>query len=392
MTFLVQLQGYETPQFKYVYKVLVNNLEYATIQQCPRTSVINQKATIVKLSNRVLYSTKYIEILYALQSALGLTYKGITRIDICYDCNKFFNGRSIPRFLKTYIEKEMGEVGSIYRRGSDLFTAHGSKSQTSTSKITSMRFGSEKNRIGAYIYDKTLEMKEVKEKPWIRETWEQNGLVSTDTVHVWRSEISIKCEGTDILNMNTGQLFRLSPMYLEHADSIKKLFHIYAAKVFDFRICNGQKLKRNYDRVKLFECAQNITSKPFYVSKSADTGRIEKMCYNRLKILSEKYTDLSEQYRTSLSASMRFLAELSGKKQSIAKQLQIEAYLNELRGHKFLEQEDILYFSTLREIHNRQEDIIPDAVYSQIYDNYQEVEDRYYKNQYINEELYGNFI
>lgn len=369
--FSIQLQDYETPQFKRVYKVMCRNLEYATIQQFPRTRVINAKATLVKLSNRVLYSQKYIEFLYDLQETLHLLYKGITRIDICYDCNKYFNGRSVPRFLKCYLEKDMGEIGSIYRRGSDKFTAHGSKSKTSVSKITSMRFGSDKSRIGAYVYDKTLELEEVKDKPWIRKMWEENGLVSTETEHVWRSEISIKSEGTDLLNMDSGQLFRLSPSYMQHAEAIKKLFYIYAQKVFDFRMCNGQKLKRNYDKLKLFECTEIISTKPYYVPTSADTGRVEKMCYNRLKLLSEKYTDLAEQRRISLSDTMQFLSELAGKKQSIVKREKENMYLDAIKGYKFLEMEDIIYFQALENARIKRQEIDAEDLYTWTYKNAQ---------------------
>ena len=65
----------------------------------------------------------------------------------------------------------------------------------------------------------------MKDKPWIRETWEKNGLINSDSVHVWRSEISIKADGKDLLNMGTGELFRLSPRYLEAQEQVEKLVH-----------------------------------------------------------------------------------------------------------------------------------------------------------------------
>lgn len=364
--FDVQLQEAETAQFKRLYSVKMQGLEIATIQQEPRTKVINNKATLVKLSNRVLYSQRYVSILYALQAVLKLTYKGITRLDICYDCNAFHGGRSIPRFIKNYVQLPMGEKGSLYRRGSDKFAAYGSKSRTSDSKITSIRYGSEKSRIGSYMYDKTLELKEVKDKPWIREMWKENGLVSDEKTHVWRSEISIKCEGMDILNMDSGQLFKLSPCYLEHYKAIDKLFHIYAGKVFDFRICNGQINKKNFDKLQLFECDVDITSKPYYVSKSADTGRMERICYNKLQKLSREYVDLSEPRRLGLISAMDFLQELTGEKTRTLYLKHYEQYLNNFYANKFISFDEKLYLYAIESVNQAKKDVDPCILYDMI--------------------------
>lgn len=362
-SFVVEKELHETPMFKDIYTVRVGNTEVATIQQSPRSSALNPFATTLKLSNRVLYSQRYIAMLYDMQESLSLTYKGITRIDICYDCNSFYGGRSVARFIKNYVGKPLGEVGSLYRRGSDKFSAHGAKSSTSDAKITSIRFGSPNSRIGAYIYDKTIELKEVKDKPWIRQVWEENGLVSDEKTHVWRAEISIKSEGTDMLNMSTGELFRMSPRYVEHAENIEKLFHIYAQKVFDFRICNGQKNKRNYDKLQIFEKNTEITSKPYYMNKSADTGRMEKICYNKLQKLSEQYSDLAEPRRVALISAMEFLQELSGKKSSIVRLQRYMHYLDELKGHEFIQDIDKVYFGAMEKLRLSKKEYDPEELY-----------------------------
>ena len=85
--FTVKRENHETAQFKNIFTVYYKSHPAATIQQTPRTSVIHPRATCVKLSNRILYCGQYINILYAIQEALSMNYKGITRLDICYDCN-----------------------------------------------------------------------------------------------------------------------------------------------------------------------------------------------------------------------------------------------------------------------------------------------------------------
>lgn len=387
--FKVKKQDQETQLFKSVYSVKIGSIEVATILQDPRTEVINKRATCVKLSNRVLYSMRYIEMLYDLQAALHLQYKGITRLDICYDCNALHDGRNVERFIRDYVTHEPFTKGHIIRRGSCAFTLHGSRKATSVARFQSIRFGSPKCRIGAYCYNKTQELIEVKDKPWIRQMWKENGLeyyidehrlnqltpqqkekeIQENTLSdyvkksVWRFEISIKSEGMDILNISTAELFHLSPRYLEHADRIRELFFIYAAKVFDFRINTGQKLTRHYPKLQIFEQQQQVTCKPYYFSRAADTGRMEKICYNKLVKLSEEYTDLSEPRRIGLQNALEFLLELHGiKSQKLAAE-RYTTYLKSLKGKRFTAQDTLEYFSVLEKLADTRRQIDTECLY-----------------------------
>jgi hypothetical protein len=365
-TLNVSLTSTQTAMFQDLHKVTIRGIEVANIQSKPRSPKLNSKLVLIKIDNRVLYSTKYIELLYEIMGALKCKYKGITRLDLCYDCNKYTNGRSPSRFINQFISKEAGTLGYVYRKGSDKFAAYGSKSRTSNAKITSIRFGSEKSKIGAYIYDKTIELQEVKDKPWIREMWKKNGLVSNEKTHVFRSEISIKSQGMDILNMSTGELFRLSPQYLEHYDRIVKLFHFYAKKYFDFRINTGQSLKENYKHLYLFECDCDITCKPIYISKSADTGRMEKICYNKLQRLTETYTDQAESVRNALVCAMDFLQHLSGLKLGISEREHYKRYLDTLKGHYFTDWHDLAYLAVIEESRKARIELDAEMVYREL--------------------------
>lgn len=176
---------------------------------------------------------------------------------------------------------------------------------------------------------------------------ENDGLTEYIEKHVWRFELSINSQGTDILNMKTGELFRLSPEYLDHYDNIRKIFFIYAGKYFDFRINTGQKRIRDYRPLKLFENSPEVTSKPYYLSKCADTGRIEKICYNRLRYLAQHYVDMAASTRMSLQAAMDFLLLLSNKKAYNVYLERYVHYLDSLVGGGFIDDEDKRYFALL---------------------------------------------
>lgn len=328
----------QTAMFKHLFEVTSNNRTVATIECSPRSSRLKKNMVLIKLDNRVLYCEQYVAILYDLMTTLDVEYKGITRIDLCYDCVAFNEFRSPSKFINNYVLRSDLQYNGISRKGSDEFTAHGKKARGSSSKINYLSFGSPQSRVRCYMYDKTLELQEVHDKPWIREVWENNGITSDEKNHVFRTEISIKSEGTDLLNMSTGELFRLSPIYCENQINIEKLFHYYADHYLCFRQCKGQKLKKNYKQIDLFCNKPQITCKPYHLNQFADTGRSEKICYNKLQKLATTYTNLSEYRVSALRSSMEFLKDLQGLKETHMfhdKQIQ---YLENIAGHKFYDE------------------------------------------------------
>ena len=364
-TFTFELLDIQTAMFKNVVKVSQFGLDVAVVEFAPRTSRLRQNMVLIKLSNRVLYSAQYIKMLYALMSAMKVIYKGITRIDLCYDCVSFLDGRSPSRFINNYVMKPDTEIGGYVRKGSDEFICHGRKSSGQASRINYISFGSPQSRVRAYIYDKTVELSEVKDKPWIRALWDANGLEYNEKNHVYRSEISIKSEGTDLLNMSTGELFRISPIYIENQQQIEKLFHYYAERYLYFSVNGGQKYRKNYPQLKLFKNSPKITCKPYHLNKSADTGRMEKICYNKIKALSEQYSDLSEHRRTSLQATLEFLKELQSLKEWNIETERRESFLNELRGRMFYDAQFMDLLNSIQDVHQVEESMLAEAAYLQ---------------------------
>ena len=306
----------ETKLFRYIYNVYHNGQKVATVTQSPKTPVINPRASLVKLENRVLYCEKIVIILQALQKALRLTYKGITRIDVACDFNTFYGGRSVPKFIKEYVMSAPSSKNHIYRRGSDEFYIRGNKKKNQVSTFNYIRLGKKDSRVHAYIYDKTQELKEVKDKPWIKEAWERAGLKNDDENHVWRAEISIKNEGSQLLDMGTGQLFKLSPDYLATQDAVQNLFMFYARKYMDFRKKRKSGKLSKYDRVQLFKIDACESCVPKYIPTSLQTGRTEKICANRLKQIVETYQDLTHDEYVAITGTIHFLSMLSAVKRS----------------------------------------------------------------------------
>lgn len=363
--FSVEQEDRETPLFKSFFEVKRNGLVWAQIRQNPKSGVMKKGLTIIKLSNRVLYHEKYVPFLMHMIQVLGLYYKGLTRLDIAYDCNEFYCGRKPSRFVHQFVTKRVDEKGGMYVPKMKEYDFHLKKDIHTNGMINYLAIGAKSSKKRGYIYDKTLELEEVKDKPWIREMWEKNGLISDKKTHVWRSEISIKAQGSDLLNLETGQLFALHPNYLATYENIKKIFHFYAAKVFDFRYNSGEKNRRDFARVCLFDTSVDCTCLPKRVNVCADSGRSEKACKNKLEKLSRTYIDLSEDVRTSLSHAIAWIGNLSSIKAArYAAECQ-KHYLDTFACSKFMAEEDFAYLQACEEASSakRYEDRVAELLY-----------------------------
>lgn len=356
----VEKQSYSTNLWLDVYIIKHRGREFATLCCSPRNSGMPERGCTLKLANRVLYSHEWLSESKQIMAEMGLRYKGITRVDVAYDCNVLAGGRSVPSFLMQYFSHAPYCEGHIIRSGSRKVTINATRSNKGSVEISAMRWGSKGSDVGAYAYNKSLELREVKDKPWIRETWEKAGLIDSFNEEewaklsekekqrkieqgdvqsyvenpVWRFEISIKAHGKDLLNIDTGELFKLDISYFEQQNAVENLFYTYAAKVFDFRMSTGQTTIRNYPPLKIFEISREVTERPVRVSLLADTGRTEKMIVNRLEALQSVYSDVSSADRAAMEATLCFIREISGTKIRMAKMKKENDYLRHMAGYK----------------------------------------------------------
>lgn len=391
--FTVVEEGVTTQTFDKLYTVYLKGLPCARVQQVPRIKGMHKDVTIVKLENRILYCEKYIDILYAIFESMKMYYKGITRIDLCYDCNEFRDGRNPAKFIRQYVTSEPNTALHMYRANSSVFHLVGNKKNSSSASFQSIRWGSSASNVGVYLYNKTLELIEVKDKPWIREQWEKNGLFSEIKEEdlkklspklrkkmvenhglneyvvkpVWRMEISIKAKGRDIVNMSTGELFQLSPRYLESQPKIERLFYVYAKKFCDFRVAGKARRLRDYTKLDLFGIPSDITAKPVQVNACADTGRMEKICYNKLEKLAETYSNFDTSTLVAVAKTMDFLKSLAGVKHYKVEHFKYANALSNFKGQKWLEDEAGEYLQAVAAAHEAKQEVCAEFLYDACY-------------------------
>lgn len=411
-TYSVRRADSSTKLWKDVYHVYSNEREVAVFCCSPRTPQISSKGCSLKLDNRVLYSRMYLTILYELMDLLHIQYIGITRLDLCYDCNELAGGRDVSGFLMDYFTHAPYCAGHIIRSGSRKCIVNATRSANGATCINAMRWGSPSSDIGAYCYNKSLELLEVKYKPWIVETWAANGLIhNVDEVawgeltdnkkkkivgagetsqyiakSVWRFELSIKSHAKDILNLDTGELFKLSPEYLSSQARVENLFYIYAAKVFDFRMSTGQQNIRNYPPLRIFEEREYVSERPVNVSLYADTGRTERMIINKLEKMKSTYSDITSVQITAIESTLQFIREIAGCKRGLTDALKSSRFLDSFKATTTRKAEYSEYLDYLRYVHDKRVDVSAEETYdffTSLYDALRDEDNREYAKGFI---------
>lgn len=311
----LKLKGNGTRFFSYLYEVWQDKELLATLVAVPRASFLNPRMVLLKLENRQLYSQQWAALSCDLLKRLGLSYKGITRLDLCCDLKRFRNDWRPHAFIKKYMETKSDDFDYITRKGSNEFTCHGSKSHGGLSKLDYICWGSRTSQVRAYIYNKSKELREgAHSKPWIQDFWSRNGLMKDSKNDIWRCEISIRSQGMNILNFDTGELFKLKPEYLDSQRAVEKLFRIYAEKYFCFSMRNGKKKQRNFDRIDLFEYDTRPLSRPVSCKNFRDTGRTERTIANNIERRLEQTEGLTPMEFAAMKVTLIYYLNLSATK------------------------------------------------------------------------------
>ena len=161
----------------------------------------------------------------------------------------------------------------------------------------------------------------------------------------------------DLINLDSGQLFRLQPEYMCSQRDMERLFYFYAAQMFTFYRRNNHKRVRDFDRVEIFENSPEITCKPIRISHKADTGRTELICARKLEELSRTYTDASSQFVHSIQQVLEFMNQVSGNRRCIKNVMSKIDYLNTLKGFKWTSDMDYQYFACIEALRIAQQEL-----------------------------------
>lgn len=206
-------QGWVVREREYgtrVYEQMFTLMQHGTseplleIRRLPVTNkskglkVLEPLSCHIRLCNRSCYLPSPAAIMFEFISRYNFTFRRISRVDLALDFERFDSGDWPDKFILRYLRgtyRKMN-VTTIHSHGEDIWEGQ---------KWNSISWGSKSSMVSTKLYNKTLELKQVKDKPYIRQAWLAAGLVDDfwlmnktapdGTVYnpqIWRLEFSVQ--------------------------------------------------------------------------------------------------------------------------------------------------------------------------------------------------------
>lgn len=218
--------------------------------------LFDERSCHIRLTNVYCYVDNPIEVLRKFLARHDYIFMKIFRIDIALDFSHFDKGDDPQKFLKRYIDGRYSKVNQTN------ISAHGSD-KWEMRVWNSISWGRPKSMVSTKFYCKTQELKEVKDKPYIRQSWWHAGLIDnpitgekrqqdgTITIpQIWRVEFSIKSsakrwfliERADTRKQNKIAIYHSLEMY-ETKQKLIQMFASLARHYFRFKVYEKDKRK-----------------------------------------------------------------------------------------------------------------------------------------------------
>ena len=210
-----------------------------------RSSMLDKNLVHVKIQNHLLYNNYLSNYVYALLSQFELDFKFFNRLDICLDFNKFKFNRCPHKFILDVLGTK------ILKNGRSKMHFIGSAGVKGI-KAEYLRYGKRNGSYCIYLYNKSLELKEVKDKDYIKKTWDLAGLDYKNDV-VWRLECSLSKDNLrKIFWDDKDNIIYMDLPIIEDFEKLNFIFHATINKGFSFKKKTKQKNKSRMPDVELF--------------------------------------------------------------------------------------------------------------------------------------------
>lgn len=301
----------------------------ATLATRPDKGILKPEASFLKIDNKYLYSANLRALVEDIISALNLKFKNISRVDFAADFVCFKNNLHPETFIGRFIsmpDKNSIRYVKLRKTKATLYFDHGRINEYSY-----LRLGTAQSNLLYYLYNKSKELREKKNKPWIKEKWLQDG-ISDQLQDVWRLEFSIHaCSkglidnedkqqlkeleqekkyldqnvlgNEELINGNEDEItealqrikdsreaIKADAVYFSSLDVIDNYHELYSAlfhHYFDFRIEDGQAQKRRMKKIPLLDIHKPAKSIMKLVD-SIESNRTDKIILKGLVKLNDE--------------------------------------------------------------------------------------------------------
>lgn len=279
----VKLMTYSTRQFKVVEVIYKDGVKFATITRCPSSTVLKQGTGIIKFENNILYLAHWYSLVDTFIIRSGINVINVSRIDICADFQEFIDYPVPHEFIIDFLK------GKILKSGRSQFSVQGRHNFENICNY--FKVGVKGSDVNVYMYDKTLEMKEVKFKQHINEIWKKAGFNMNR--RVWRLEVSISGKGKNYLDESTGELQEILFFKLSDYQYVNSIYFSYIKKFFRFKVNDGLMNKSRMKDVSLFD-DNYLNVRLFKLPKMKDSSRADKVFLKKVHVYKDERRDATD--------------------------------------------------------------------------------------------------
>lgn len=306
-----QLMPVKSRTFSEVWSISKEGRPVATLARKPFSPKIPKGTGTIKIENYILYHTNRCKIIDQITSDLQLYVKGTTRLDIAGDFRRLC-GMLPELVIRDILEERIYKVGHAKSTviGSQdhtqqQFTAYGTAGRTNT--YSYLRYGSRTSRISTYLYNKTKELNEQNDKPYIREMWRENGWYGD--MNVWRLEYSIKGREMKFIEKDTGEILPNNPKIWLQQDIMKVVYSSLCAHYFDLRKKTQQRKDRE-QRIPLWPDTLPATHLVTKLDSNKHNNRADKIFLRKLADMASETQNIG-----IINAAARLGREYAGEKE-----------------------------------------------------------------------------
>lgn len=268
--------NYQTRIMKSVYEIFVYGERCGTIACDPHSGILKKETALLKIENKFLYRKDITQFVASLLTSLQFTFISFSRIDTYCDFQHFTDYHNPEKFIHSFLDN------SALKKGQSKFKVQGE--HTNCNSYSYLKFGSETSEVSYYLYNKSKELREVKMKPWIYESWKDAGF--TNDIDSWRLEFSLKSSVREIVNLETGEVNPVKDLRMTEAEFYKALYTTLYQKYFSFVVNDGQKRKDRMKPIDLLDFG-NISTIIMRLSDKIESNRSHKIFLKQLYNLNQ---------------------------------------------------------------------------------------------------------
>lgn len=306
----VEQREYGTRVYEQMFTLFDQHDEpFLEVRRAPKSSsdlkgVLEPNSCHIRLTNRYCYFPNAVALLRDFLGRYNYTFRRIFRIDICNDFERFDLGDDPAKFVQRYLSHKYAKINQCNRttRGEDRWDG---------CEDNYVSWGAPKSVVSTKLYNKTKELAEAHDKPYIRQSWMAAGLITNPitmvkvradgtqyTPTIWRVEFSVRSgsQGWAILEDCTGAKNKKKPIAntLQCYDTDEKLLQMFASLAhhyFHFKYYEpGQRKDRCKDKVLFhFDFAKDKLVKLARISQSEPQPTDEQRLKRALLRFSQKH-------------------------------------------------------------------------------------------------------